>query len=113
MSTHGIVINLFWWAAFEHFKNADKARRWMRNNLYDILWFAENPVDSLHDGITGKYGEDREPSERRISQLASCVYAWVIRSERKWWQHPKWHVHHWRLTCRPFWKSTRETEGQI
>ena len=104
MSTAGIVINLFWWAAFEHFKNPRLARRWMRRNLFEILFFAENPTDSLHSAITGKYGEDREGQAARIERLSQCVYGWVLRETRPWWRHPRWHVWHWRISCRPFWK---------
>lgn len=105
MSTPGITLNLFWWGALEFFKHDQKkAKRWMRKNLFDILMFAENPIDGLHDAITGKYGQDKEPKSQRISQFAHCIHGWLIRSVRPWWKHPRWHVHHWRLTCRPFWR---------
>lgn len=106
MSTPGIVINMFWWGAHEAL--GKKARKWMRDNLDDILMFAENPIDGLHSGITGKYGEDREPKEHRIAQFAQCIYGWILRSKRTWWKHPRFHFHHWRISCRPFWrKATR------
>ena len=104
MSTSGIVLQIFWWAAFEHFNNGKKAKRWMRANLYDLLWFAENPIDSLHAEITGKYGSDQERKERRIESLASCAYGWLLRSTRPWYRHPRFHFNHWRVTCRPFWR---------
>lgn len=110
MSTAGTVLNMFQVAAWVHFKQ-DRAKmmRFLRNHLVEILLFAENPVDSLHAGITGRYGEDREPAEQRADQMAACVYGWILRAERPWWKHPRWHVHHWRLSCRwlAMWKNRR------
>lgn len=105
-SVQGIVLNLFYIAAIEHFKvdgrsNWYTARKWMRKNLFDILIFAENPTDSLFDGITRKFqkgcGEEYTEQARRerIRSLASCIYGWIIRETRPWYKHPRWHIHHW------------------
>lgn len=107
-SVHGIVLNLFFVAINEHFKtdgrtNWKKARRWMQANLFDIMFFAENPVDSLFDGLTRKFeigcGENHTPERRqeRIQRMAECIYGWILREEQRWWQHPRWHIHHWKL----------------
>lgn len=106
MSVHGIALNLFFLAACEHFNsnglsNWKKARRWMQNNLFDILLFAQNPTDSLHDSITRTFGYDTK-REHRILEMASCIYGWILRREQKWWQHPRWHVHHWRIQIHPW-----------
>lgn len=111
-SVHGIVLNLFFLAAHEHFKvdgssNWKKSRRWLQKNLADILMFAENPVDSLFDQITRKFctGKEAHQTKRtrqdRIRSLAAVIYGWILRSEQKWWQHPRWHVHHWKLQVHP------------
>lgn len=101
MGVSAIVLNLFFIAAIEHFKvdgtsNWKKARKWMQRNLFDILIFAENPSDSLRDSIIRKWGNDTK-REDRIRQIASCIYAWILRETRPWYRHPRWHVHHWRL----------------
>lgn len=33
--------------------------------------------------------------------LKDAAYAWR-RRERHWWQHPQWHIHHWRLQIHPW-----------
>lgn len=104
LSPIGIVLNLFFLAALEVFKDDRKrADRFMRGHLFDIMLFTENPTDSLFDGLTRKFergcGEAQTPQRRtdRIHSMASCIYAWILRAERPWWKHPKWHVHHWRI----------------
>lgn len=99
LSVQGIALNLFFVAALEMFGARENAVRFMEKNLFDILFFAENPVDSLHSSITMKYGfEEREV---RIRGIASCVYAYILRGQRPWWKHPKWHFWHWRVKCEP------------
>lgn len=118
LSVHGIVINLFFLAALRVFKNRDRALLYLNGHLFEILFFAENPCDSLRDGIMRTWqkgcGEEYTERERneRIRQTASCIYAYIIRDVQKWWQHPKWHVHHWRITCRPFWRRTERPQTQ-
>lgn len=101
MSVSGITLNLFFLAACEHFNsdgrsNWEKARKFMRRNLFDIIMFAENPTDSLHDTLTLKYGNDTT-REDRIRTMAATIYGWVLRAEQPWWRHPRWHVHHWKI----------------
>lgn len=96
LSPIGITLNMFWKAAWVHFgQNRDRANRFMRKNLLEILMFAENPTDSLHDTINGKYGFDKR--SERIEQFTSIVYSWVCRADRPWWKHPRWHFWHWQF----------------
>lgn len=107
MSVHGIVLNLFFIAASEHFQcdgrsNWRKAKQWMRRNLLDIMLLAENPSDSLFDSVTLKFRDDnKQPTprdrEQRIRDLSGIIYGWILRRERPWWKHPKWHIHHWKI----------------
>lgn len=100
LSTSGIVLDMFWHAAHEVFKkNWKKTDKWLRNNIVEILQFAENNVDSLHSGFGyfTKYPKDYTRRER-IEQHAGIVYAFILRDLRPWWKHPKWHVHHWQVT---------------
>jgi hypothetical protein len=76
----------------------------MNDNLYDILHFAENPTDSLKDEVLGtfRYGTGESwKREESLNHYASIIYAWILRSTRKWWQHPKWHIHHWIIQFHP------------
>jgi hypothetical protein len=125
-SVQGITLNLFFVAAGIVF-NTDGRRNWkrskkfMRDHLFDILMFAENPTDSLHDGLTRKFqiGCGEEQTERtrkeRIESMASCIYGWILRAEQPWYRHPRWHVHHWRISCYPFWRKREKAccAGQI
>lgn len=116
-SVQGVVLNMFYSAAWCYFKDKHgstdaawrKSRQWMQNNLFQILIFAENPTDSLFDEITGKFriacGEEWN-RDKALSVYASCIYGWILREQRPWWKHPRWHVYHWRISCRPFWRKS-------
>lgn len=108
MSTPGIALQMFWIGAWEFFgsKNSKRATRWMRRNLYDILQFSENPIDGLHDSITGKYGQDREAMEGRVHSFALIIHGWLLRDNRPWWKSPSFHVHHYRINI-PLFRSLR------
>lgn len=105
MGVTAIALNLFFIAIGEYYQsdgrtNWNKARSWMQKHLFDIMLFAENPTDSLRDSIVRKWGTDTK-REDRIRDMASCIYGWILRCERPWWQHPRWHIHHWRIQCHP------------
>lgn len=101
LSTMGVTLNFFFHGAYHYFgENRERSIRWMQANLFEILLFAENPVDSIGNSIQGRYGEDREKPEDRARRFASVVYGWILRAERPWYRHPRWHIHHWRLSCR-------------
>lgn len=117
-SVHAIVLNLFFIAALEVFKSRRNAVKYLNAHLFEILFFAENPVDSLFSGITRKFeigcGEKQTKQGRadRIERMASCIYGYILRDTQKWWQHPRWHVHHWSLKIKPWmafnrWAFTR------
>lgn len=111
MSVSAIVLNLFFIAAGLHFEstgctNWRKARRWMQRNLFDILLFAENLHDSMRDGIIRKWGCDTK-REDRIRQTASCIYGWILRQQRPWYRHPRYHIWHWKIQVPLFQKLHR------
>lgn len=102
-SVHGIVLNMFFSAIHAYFDHDwRKSRPWMRKHLFDILMFAENPTDSLREGIVGTFGK-YDAREQRIDSYASCIYGWILRAERPWYRHPRWHIHHWRVNV--LWRS--------
>lgn len=39
--------------------------------------------------------------EESLSHYANIIYGWLLRSNRKWWQHPRWHIHHWSIQFHP------------
>lgn len=101
MSAQGVVLNLFFIAAHEHFKcngltNWKKSKRFMRKHLFDIMLFAENPVDSMFDSLFLTFGKDSK-REERISNFAAIIYAWILRADQPWYRHARWHIHHWRI----------------
>ncbi len=108
LSVQAVTLNMFRTAAFVYFANDhSKSDRFIRRHLAEILLFAENTTDSLHDKITRKFemgcGEVQDARIRkdRIEHFASIIYAWILRAEQRWWQHPRWHVHHWRFQLHP------------
>lgn len=113
LSPVAITVNLFHHAAGIHFDrtgdgfNWHAAERFMRRHLAEIIRFAENPTDSLVEDITRRFevncGESYRPDKRaeRIRHFASIIYAWILRADRPWWRHPRWHVHHWHLQIHP------------
>jgi hypothetical protein len=108
----GIVLEMFEKAALAHYRTDGtrwqkrghawkSARAFMQRNLYDILHFAENGMDSLHSGIHQVYGLSEDKREERLASMAGCVYAWILRAERPWYRHPRWHVWHWKIQVHP------------
>lgn len=85
--------------------NWNRHRKFMKKHLYDMIRFAENPTDSLHSSITMQFGV--ESQEERIRHFASIITADIFRKERKWYQHPKWHIHHWSIQFHPWQKFKR------
>jgi hypothetical protein len=96
-----VVLQMFNTAAWEYFfYNRRKADRFLNKNLLDILLFSANNVDSLFDRITMKYEilcDEKPDREERIKHFASIIYAWILREEQRWYQHPRWHIHHWKF----------------
>jgi hypothetical protein len=110
MSRHGIALNLFFIAASIVFEcdgrsNWKKSRRWMQQNLFDILLFAENPTDSAFfqpiDDWYREHGQSDYKREEKIRSVASMIYGWILRKTRPWYRHPRWHIHHWRIQIHP------------
>lgn len=104
-SNHAIALDMFFVAARIHFRGRfDKhgwrgAHRFMRRNLFDILRFAESPSDGLKETFEQHYGPS--PLDARLEDYAAMVYGWILRAERPWYRHPKWHVWHWKLQIHP------------
>lgn len=106
MSVMGITLCMFHSAAFVYFnRDRKKMNKWLRDNLHDILHFAENPTDSLWNEITGVFRKAcNEPwmREEALDHYTSAIYGYLLRSTRKWYQHPRWHIHHWQIQFHPW-----------
>ena len=122
LSVMGVTLNLFRLAALEIFKDKQKLKGWdyqkkamryLQKNLADILFFAENPCDSLFNDITRKFqvgcNEEYTPELRdeRLHSMAVCIYTYIMRDLRPWYKHPKWHIHHWEVHIKPIRKIKR------
>lgn len=96
-----IVLHMVRKAAFAVFKEDwKKTDRFVRNNLVDILSFAENPMDSMHSVLLDYYKRKHDEPlirEERVKHAAEIIYPWVLRHARPWWRQPKWHTHHWQI----------------
>ncbi len=105
-STIGTLMLMYETAAWIHFKHSrKKLYAFMTKHCAAIIHFAENPVDCGGDYITGKFylsSGSSLLSPDRFSGLAGMVYTDILRKERKWYQHPKWHIHHWSIQFHPF-----------
>ena len=104
-STIGTLMLMYECAAWIHFKgNRKKKDAFMRKYCADIIHFAENPIDCGGDNITAKFYLSTNSdllSEDRFNLMASMVYTDILRKERKWYQHPRWHIHHWSIQFPP------------
>lgn len=105
MGVTAIVLNLFFIAANKVFEvdgrtNWKRTRQWMQAHLFDIMLFAENPTDSLRQEVVRFYGTDTQRNDR-IKDMAGCIYAWILRANRPWYKHPRWHVWHWKIQIHP------------
>lgn len=108
-SPMGITINMFHLAAYEHFGSRDKVSKFMQKNLYEILLFSENSVDSLHHSINATKLHTRffpPDKQDRVNEFAHVIYGWILRASRPWYKSPYWHIHHWQIQVHP-WQQLR------
>lgn len=76
-----------------------RSQRFMRRHLFEILQFAEGGADNMQDAIEQKHGPS--PQDERIARFAAVVYGCLLRWNRPWYRHPRWHVWHWRIQVHP------------
>jgi len=111
-STIGTLMLMYECAAWQHFNhNRKKKDDFMRKHCASIINFAENPVDCGGDDITGKFylsSNSSLLSKDRFSGMAGMVYTDILRKERKWYQHPKWHINHWSIQFHPLQRLKRK-----
>lgn len=116
LSVQGIVFNMYLYASKIVFnpdnkisprKAWNKAWKFMNKHLPEIIYFAENNRDSMRDNIVRKFqrGTNTEyMPESRIEMIKNCasiIYTDILRKNRKWYQHPRWHIRHWKIQFHP------------
>lgn len=58
-------------------------------------------------GYHTNFKEDsREYRQDYFYGMCCNLLAWILKDRRPWYRHPRWHVWHWRIQCRP-WQSLR------
>lgn len=101
-STHSIVLSMFRIATNHHFGHwSRRADAFLRHYVFDILMFAENSTDSICNVIEQKHGTRSGSIRDQARRMAWVVYAWILRQDRPWWKHPRWHWWHWRIQVHP------------
>ena len=53
------------------------------------------------DGIPNTVEEDKFWREEQARSFFGAIAGYILRERRWWFQHPKWHVWHWRLQIHP------------
>lgn len=66
-----------------------------------LLSLSGNPIDNLRIFF------ERKMEYSDVERLFWIIARTLKTQDRKWWQHPKWHVHHWRLQFMPLFHLKR------
>lgn len=74
-------------------------RHWDIAQIFKLLMC---PGDNFHH-IISSAKKDRYEFERLLA-LTMGIYK---TRKRRWWQHPRWHIHHWKLQIKPLQKYLR------
>lgn len=117
LSVQGIVLNMYVYAAkivlnpngrHSPGKMWKKTWKFVNKHYAEIMYFAENNRDSMRDTIVRKFqigcnqGYTAEKRLQMIRECASIVCSDIMRKNRKWYQHPRWHIWHWKIQFHPF-----------
>ena len=62
---------------------------------WQVVQLSQYPFDNIQSCLND---EDRDRAARTFFK---CVLIAYRRFHRKWWQHPRWHVHHWSIQIHP------------
>lgn len=85
------------------------------------LKFSEELIDNEHDNLRNFFGEQQVITVGDKTFFENCSKEDMKRNikiiarnfkqlNRKWWQHPKWHFWHWRISVR--WKLLNFSFGK-
>lgn len=115
-----IALNMYLYAAKIVFDPAGKNMTKAWSDAWDFVYkhrshidyFVENNRDSFHFILlrtVQKVNNVRytaEEREKMIRECAKTVYLDILSKNRKWYQHPRWHIHHWEITF-PFFRAIK------
>lgn len=68
--------------------------------LQAIYLLSANPMDNIRSTVAAIKSADN------FVDFFQIVYSCFTRHHRPWWQHPRWHLHHWRLQIH-LWQAFR------
>lgn len=98
------VYGIIYWM-WRHFNRELKKETWQygshlsNKELQYIYQMATNPVDNFQ-------GHDPKTFDN-FEQMLFLIYRCWKKYHRKWWQHPRWHFHHWSIQFRPYQRLKR------
>lgn len=87
---------IYW--LWRHFNKRNSKIKWQygkhlsNKDLQHVMSLATDPNDNFQH-----YFEDGPMDKESFSTVVRLVYRSWKRTKRKWYQHPKWHVHHWKV----------------
>lgn len=106
-STVGTLVLMYKTAAWIYFeRNSKKVNKFLNEHLLDIIHLAENPHDCIGDIITNKYNAAHPERMGDLLRLSDIVFSDILTKTRKWYQHPRWHIHHWKIQF-TVWRSIK------
>lgn len=78
-------------------------------DIQKICYLKSNPGDSFQYFVDLSLGQGEVTYLQRsdIESFYFCVVRQILYVRRKWWRHPKWHIHHWKLQIHPLQKLRR------
>ena len=60
---------------------------------YHSNWYREGRPNTVE--------EDKFWREEQVRSFFGSIAGWILREQRPWWKHPRWHIWHWRLQVHP------------
>jgi hypothetical protein len=73
-----------------------------------------NQLDNIRGSLclmpgyhTNHETDDNYWREETARGLYRCFARAILHQRRRWWQSPRWHIHHWKIQCHPWQKLRR------